>query len=301
MTGRLASLVFPADPKTFIEQYWPKKPYAVHGLDKTIASIRALPFLQSLDDLLNSWPNLVQVHLPDVADESSAVDVTPKDARQMFSNKMGLLFNHVQSISPELVGFLSDLKSELGLPASTLSRCMVYATPSGKGTAAHFDQNVNFVLQLHGTKRWWLAPNENFENPTERHVIGQPLDIELASFAEGELPESMPTKNRTEVVLKPGSMLFVPRGYWHSTEAEGEALALNFTFNQPTWIDLFSAALRSRLTLSPEWRELADGVNSTEPALRKNAQANFDLLLAELVEDLPNWTAEEILAATEGV
>lgn len=97
---------------------------------------------------------------------------------------------------------------------------MVYATPDGKGTAAHFDQNINFVLQLQGTKTWWLAPNTHVENPTQRFTIGQPLDPELASYVEREMPSEMPgllEGNCLKVVLRPGSMLFVPRGYWHRT------------------------------------------------------------------------------------
>ena len=95
-------------------------------------------------------------------------------------------------------------------------------------------------------------------------------------------------------------MLFVPRGYWHSTEAQGEALALNFTFSQPTYIDLFTIALRSRLSLSSDWRELADGVTSASKIRRKLAEERLDALLHGLVSDLPNWVAADILGATEG-
>ena len=154
-------------------------------------------------------------------------------------------------------------------------------------------------MQIHGTKTWWLAANESVIHPTERHTIGQPLDPELASYAHDEMPNAMPS-DRTEIVLNPGSMLFVPRGFWHCTEAKGPALALNFTFNQPAWADIFLLALRSRLLLSPEWRELADQVSAKDPARRKSAQDRLDLLLSELIVDLPHWQASDILGATEG-
>lgn len=273
----------------------------VHGLKDSVLEITNLSFLQSLEALLNSWPYQVQAHLPDVADESSAVDANPQDARKLFANGMGLLFNNVEKISPVLTEMLATLKSELGLPVSTYGRCMVYATPDGKGTAAHFDQNINFVLQLQGTKKWRLAPNTTFENPTQRHTLGQPLDPELAPYQQEEMPTEMPSDGVKEIALEPGSLLFVPRGFWHSTEASGEALALNFTFNQPTWTDLLLLALRSRLSLSPEWRELADGVSSEEMVRRFASHQEFDRLLKDLVEDLPNWKAADILGATEGI
>jgi len=298
MKPGLGALTSPHLPSEFLDQNWPKTPFVVHGLKKTIRPITELPFLKSLDALLNSWPNGVQVHLPDLSDEASAVDATPEDARKLFSNRMALLFNHVQKISPVLNQWLQAVAKDLGLPALTYKRCMVYATPDGKGTAPHFDQNINFVLQLHGTKKWWIAPNQHVENPTQRHTAGLPLDPELLPYSRTPMPTKMPARSR-QFVLKPGSMLFVPRGFWHSTEASGEALALNFTYSQPTWIDLFTAALRTRLSLSSEWRELADGVSSADPARRSTARAVFDALLLELTGDLPNWRAEDILNATE--
>ncbi len=296
----LAALIAPTAVEKFMTSSWPKEPFVVHGLGTSVQQLTDLPFLQSLDELLNSWPKLIQAHLPDVSDESSSIDVDTKGARKLFSNKMALLFNNAHEISPTLTVWLNALARDLGLPNSSHARCMLYATPDGKGTAAHFDQNINFVLQVQGIKKWWLAPNMTTKNPTQRFTIGQPLDPELASYTDSEMPTAMPKENRREVILKPGSMLFVPRGYWHSTEAKGEALALNFTFSQPTWVDLLTLALRSRLSLSPEWRELADGVASTDKSKRQQAEAKFDQLLSELVEDLPHWRAADILGATEG-
>ncbi len=295
----LSALVAPHSVDDFRSQNWPHEPFVVHGLGASVQSLTSLPFLSSLDALLNSWPHQIQAHLPDVSDESSAIHTTATDARKLFSNRMALLFNEVQRISPELQIWLQAIAKDLGLPTSTHARCMVYATPDGKGTAPHFDQNINFVLQLQGIKTWWLAPNENVENPTQRFTMGQEIDPELASYAAVPMPTQMP-KDSQKIVLKPGSLLFVPRGYWHSTEATGEAMALNFTYSQPTWIDLLTLALRSRLMMSPEWRELADGVTSTDPERRQMAEQNFDVLLADLVQDLPNWQAADILGATEG-
>jgi 50S ribosomal protein L16 3-hydroxylase len=121
-----------------------------------------------------------------------------------------------------------------------------------------------------------------------RHTIGQPVDTELQSYARLPMPDEMPA-DQTEIVLGPGSCLFVPRGMWHATHATTDALALNFTFSPPTWIDVFTAALRSRLALSSAWRETA------EP----RSVATFDGLLRELAEDAASWAAEDILAATE--
>lgn len=300
MEPGLASLIHPHSLDDFMADTWPQEPFVVHDLKDTVQELTNLPFLQSLDALLSAWPHPIQVHLPDVSDEASAIDANAVDAKKLFTNKMALLFNKAHRLSPVLTKWLAALQVDLGLPAMTYARCMLYATPDGKGTAPHFDQNVNFILQLHGTKKWWLAPNEHVENPTQRHTMNLEVDPELATYSDVPMPTEMPEESQ-EVVLRPGSLLFVPRGFWHRTEAEGEALALNFTFSQPTWIDLFTAALRSRLTLSPHWRELADGVSSTDPDRREFAQQKLEILLMQLQEDMPNWQAADIIAATEGL
>ena len=281
-----------------MNQYWPGEPLLVTGLNESIKPLTSTPFLRSLDDMLASWTTSIQVHLPEVADEASSIEVNSEIAGQKFAEKMALLFNNVQKNSDVLQTWINAIQKDLGLPAMTYGRCMVYATPDGKGTAPHFDQNINFVVQLSGTKKWWLAPNEHVLHPSQRHTIGQPVDLELAGYLEEALPSQMPA-NEKSYVLTPGSMLFVPQGYWHRTEASGDALALNFTFSQPSWVDLFTTALRSRLLLSPEWRELADGVSSRDPELKEMAVQKFDALLMELTHDLPNWNAQNILNSTE--
>jgi len=296
MKSGLSALIHPHTIEEFFSSYELNEPFVVHGNSENMKVISELPFLESLEKLLTSWPALIQAHLPDVRDESSSIDTTPKDAQKLFDNGMGLLFNEAQTISPLLVEWLEEIKKNLGLPTMTYARCLIYATPDGKGTAPHFDQNINFVYQVHGTKVWHMAPNTDVENPLTRHTMGTMPDPEMMGYLEAPLPTKMPANVET-YELRPGSILFVPRGYWHSTEAEGDALALNFTFTAPTWLDLFTAALRSRLAMSPDWRETANGV--TDPDFRHLAQKKFDLLLGSLVEDLPHWRAGDILDAIE--
>lgn len=289
MTPGLAALIHPRPTGEMIASYERDEVFVVHGVGASIAELLAVGSLASLDRLLGSWPDQVQVHLPDVADEASSIDASPEDARKLFASGMGLLFDDAQTLSPVVAGWLEQLRRELGLSALTQSRSLVYATPAGGGTAPHFDQNVNFVLQLHGRKTWWLAENTHVDNPLTRHTMGLGADPELQTYARLPFPASMPRKKQA-VVLERGSCLFVPRGTWHATEASSDALSLNFTFTAPSWLDLFSAALRSRLALSSAWRETA---------LPAQAET-FAALLRELAEDVPGWRAEDVLSATEG-
>ena len=287
MQNKLSTLLHPLSLKDFQSHFKANKPFVIHHVPDELKDLRDLPLVSSIEELLELWPAQIQVHLPEARDEISAVDVKAEEAEKMFHEGMGLLFNDANLYSPILQEWVDQLKRDLGLSALTYGRSLIYVTPDGKGTAPHFDQNINFVLQIHGTKKWTLAENTSVINPMVRHTMGHPVDPEMMSYLEKPLMEKMPAKSQT-FELKPGSLLFVPRGVWHETEADGHALALNFTFTAPTWADLFLSALRSRLVLSPEWRETADGNVDT-----------FDSLLSEIKDDLPNWRAGNILEATE--
>lgn len=292
----LKSLLHPMDRDEFLRLYEQNQPFVIHHEENELQVLRNLSQLRSLKDLINQWPGKVSAHLPDARDEVSSVEVQPKDALKLFQNGMGLLFNNANLYCEVLQEWSQGLIKELGLSSLTFARSLIYATPDGKGTAPHFDQNINLVLQIHGTKVWTLAPNHSVINPTVRHTIGHPVDVELQSYLEEELPKKMPDGSMT-FELKPGSLLFVPRGVWHSTEAEGNALALNFTFSPPTWADLLLNALKVRLNSVPQWRETAFGVS--DPELRFEAEKKFDFLLSTLNHDIPNWRADEILNVTE--
>ncbi|MBL4684794.1 MAG: cupin-like domain-containing protein [Nannocystaceae bacterium] len=289
MSPGIAALTHPRSTEDLRGHMRAAEPFVVHNRQASLAELLSLPLLRSLDALLAAWPDPVEVFDPEVADEANSVIVGPDEARTQFASGMTLLFSEVQLHAPQLVPWLEAIRADLGVSALTEKRCLVYATPAGTGTGAHFDQNVNFVLQVHGTKRWWLAPNSNVTRPMTRHRLGQPIDPELESYSRLPMPSELPV-DRTEIVLEPGSVLFVPRGTWHATHATTDALSLNFTFSAPTWLDVFGAALRSRLALSDDWREAAMPLEV----------ATFEALLRDLSDDVVNWHAADILAVTEG-
>jgi 50S ribosomal protein L16 3-hydroxylase len=296
MKNALTSLIAPITKTEFLKFYLDNKPVVNHDLADSIDELTELPFLKSIDDLLEFWKKPVDCYKPGIADEVNSLTTSTQKAKELFSQGSGLIFNDADTESIVLRRWVEEIISELGLSSLTYGRSLLYAIPKGHGTDPHFDQNINFVLQIKGSKKWWIAPNEHVENPMTRHTIGTEVDPELNSYTNG-MPHSFPN-NATEFILKPGSFLFVPRGSWHTTEATDEdSLSISFTFSAPTWIDLLTAAMRGRLAQSPRWRETANFVNNSE--LQHKACDEFNSLLEELAFDIPNWRAEDILGATE--
>lgn len=299
MKKSLEAIIRPMSRNEFLDNYLKDKPVMANDLLGDLSEITELPFLKSLDSLFESWPTMVTAYLPGIADEGNSKKVTAIEARELFQQGHGLCFDDANNFSPLLQQWADAIRADLGLSELTYSRSLIYAIKEGRGTAPHFDQNINFVIQISGTKKWWIAPNTHVENPLTRHTIGLDIDPELASYARNGMPDKFP-ENSTEYILKPGSMLFVPRGSWHTTEALSDAVSLNFTFTAPSWIDVFTTALRGRLAQSPEWRETANFVtNDYNDELHTNATEKFDLLLAELAHEMPYWRARDILEVTE--
>lgn len=280
----------------FLQSYTSNTPVVSHGNLEKIQDLTSNKLLHSLDNLLEIWPHLVNSYLPGIKDEVNSIKLSTKDAKESYEKGRALFFDDVEINEPIIKYWLDSIKNDLGLSNLTYSRALIYALPKNGSTTAHFDQNINFVLQVSGTKKWWIAPNEEIVNPLTRHTMGTKADPELSSYLRQELPDHFP-ENAKEYTLEPGSILFVPRGAWHKTEALSDSVALNFTYSAPTWIDILTTALRGRLAQSPNWRATADFV--TDEVLHQEAISEFDLLLKEIAQDVPTWKARDILGATE--
>jgi len=87
-----------------------------------------------------------------------------------------------------------------------VSRCGAKARGS---VTPHNDRKDVFILQIDGAKHWKLYAPENYPLlPMNHQERGK----------KGPVPESEVTGvNITELTLQPGDVLYVPRGYMHST------------------------------------------------------------------------------------
>jgi hypothetical protein len=92
-----------------------------------------------------------------------------------------------------------------------------------RGFDTHWDDHDTFIVQLRGTKHWQV------------HGQGtRPYPLKVDSDHAHRPPE----ETVWEGVLRPGHVLHVPRGWWHTVTGTGEAsMHLTFGFAPPTGID----------------------------------------------------------------
>ncbi|HEV2902259.1 MAG TPA: cupin domain-containing protein [Gaiellaceae bacterium] len=127
---------------------------------------------------------------------------------------------------PELGAFCRSLERTLGHPAQVNA----YYTPrAAQGLSVHHDTHDVFVLQVSGRKRW-LVYEPAFELP----LRNQKYSAELGA----------PGEPVHDLVLQPGDMLYLPRGWLHEAlTSDTDSLHLTIGVNIVTWLDAFKAAL----------------------------------------------------------
>ena len=161
------------------------------------------------------------------------------------------------------------LSQQLGLSFGALyadgaprSEVETFASRAGHVTHWHFDYMENFTLQLRGTKRWRLkrssvgvpvrgcTPQWGAASAAVRTAAEQQAKLH-AQHASGGTFEAAPPDaffaDADEVVVRPGSVLYVPAGTWHRVECDEDSLSINVSLMGTTWADHVADALRQRL------------------------------------------------------
>ncbi|MER7071749.1 cupin domain-containing protein [Terrabacter sp. NPDC000476] len=120
-----------------------------------------------------------------------------------------------------LVDFTQQLAEELGHPV----QANAYVTPSqSTGFSDHYDVHDVFVLQMAGEKRWRLRPPVHPAPLRDEPWTDHRTAVEAAGSREPEL----------EFTLRPGDVLYLPRGWVHSATALG-GVSTHLTLGVHVW------------------------------------------------------------------
>ena len=143
-----------------------------------------------------------------------------------------------------------------------------YLTPGNSpGFAPHYDTHEVLVLQIAGTKRWRV-----FQPP-------QPLPHRSQPFTPigYALPPPL-----LELELKPGDLLYLPRGYVHAANtANGHSAHVTIGITVYTWIELIAELANSAKEIAGLRAALPPGFTTREElnlTLQQNLVQCLDLL-----------------------
>ncbi|MGY1740955.1 MULTISPECIES: cupin domain-containing protein [unclassified Blastococcus] len=131
---------------------------------------------------------------------------------RLFAEGSTVVLQGLHRLWPPLIEFADQLAADLGHP----TQVNAYVTPpSSQGFSAHYDVHDVFVLQVAGAKHWRIHP------PVHPDPLrSQPWEQRREQVAAAALGEPV-----IDAVLRPGDVLYLPRGYLHAATALGETSA----------------------------------------------------------------------------
>ncbi|WOB10277.1 JmjC domain-containing protein [Piscinibacter gummiphilus] len=160
------------------------------------------------------------------------------------------------------------------VPDARLDDVMVSWASDGGGVGPHVDSYDVFLLQIHGKRRWRIAP------PGDATLVeGVPLKI-LKHFAPQD-----------DWVLEPGDMLYLPPGWGHDGVAVGECMTASIGFRAAGRAELRDEVLQRMLDASerpdpdPLYRDPKQPATQ-QPALIPAALRDF------AAREVARWLAE---------
>lgn len=176
---------------------------------------------------------------------------------------------------PEFSEIREAVAERFGIPAEVCD-VKLSLSPPAAGLFPHFDQYDTIQLHLHGAKRWSISTKPATANPLDAFAV----DTELSERLHGRVTaEELVPPPLSDITLRPGDVLTLPRGYWHCTAAEGPSTGLAIRLAPARWYEFLREDLQESTTQWPEWREPAYGAWGTG-AVAESARARLQDLLA---------------------
>jgi collagen beta-1,O-galactosyltransferase len=127
-----------------------------------------------------------------------------------------------------------------------------FASRAGSGSSMHYDFDVNFNVQLVGSKEWRVAANPVVENPLQSFVVRRGV-TPMSPYDGAPLPSEMPA-DAASYRLDPGDVIFLPRGVWHETRVLTDSVAIALVIKPPAYLSLLLGELQNRLRMDARWR-----------------------------------------------
>jgi 50S ribosomal protein L16 3-hydroxylase len=280
----LRSLIYPLAEDVFLRRYFPQRLLVSHGPLRRFSRLLALDELKDAESAARACRSYVRVWSRGVD-----VHVDGVEAMDCYRAGMTLYMTGIGRCIPAVQRFVRDVATDLGIPAEQCGADLI-ASRAGAGAPMHFDSDDGFNIQLRGRKRWRTAPNRWVAHPLVSYGVGYPdIGRQLSANANGPMPERMPASSRTHHV-RPGSVVYLPRGTWHETQVVGreDSLALVVNLSVPSWADLVLDALRRRLVSRARFRETAYAMGASGTRVKA--------LLDEAAREIGSITPPEIFS-----
>ncbi|MCU7812247.1 MAG: cupin domain-containing protein [Candidatus Thiodiazotropha sp. (ex Notomyrtea botanica)] len=267
------------DETQFEREYWPDRPCWCDGKTDRLPDALQDPLLSSIDALTAKYRGRISFGNAKTGSRTVAVDHV--SAEMLKRMGLSLYLPEIEQTVPSLSALLREVESTLGAPPGS-ARIGAFIAPEDNGVTCHFDAEEVISIQLIGHKRFYISREKALEQPLGMQF--NPGDVtfdDLYPQVGSGFPD--PDKATFDCVdMKPGSVLFMPRGTWHHTQTESLSLSVSIIIRPPSALECVLDALRSRMLQSLKWRRPLHGAWGSS-VVRNGAEQQLD----ELLNDLP--------------
>jgi ribosomal protein L16 Arg81 hydroxylase len=190
----LETLIAPLSLKEFFKKYWKRKAAII--ADDNPQKFRQLLHWEQLQNLLVDCP---ENHMK-CFDNGPPIPGEKANLLQRWHQGQTLHIERIEKLVPALEQLSGQIAEDLKASTKMYAFC---SHPNRPGAHLHYDRFDVFVLQIQGYKKWQVQ------------------------LTRGRKPY-------LERVLKPGDLLYLPRGHWHQAVASQEQslhLTLGISFN----------------------------------------------------------------------
>jgi len=202
-----------------------------------------------------------------------------------------LVLDRVEDLTPAVAALSRHLESVLG--ASVV--CNVYCSwQAHQGFPSHNDTTDVYVLHIAGVKNWRIYSGRALNPSAHAGHHYSHHGPEHHARAKGQIQQ--------ELELKPGDMLYLPRGQYHDATAGSQAsLHLSFGINRALGMD-FMQVLMESLADDAHFRQALPHFDCPT-ALGAHLRVLADRLHAQLddqdlVAQVAGWQRQRVLRAT---
>jgi hypothetical protein len=273
----------------FLATHWPERHFCTHGPVARLPALLRGPELKSLDALAQRYTGTVAFGRGSTETRTISADT---HAGHLFKLGFTVYLSDIAALLSGGKAWLAALERELGVAAGC-SKLGAFASPRGDGLPVHFDAEDVISVQLIGSKTFEVAKVDDLAFPVGRQFGPHMLPSEelypqaLRGFPR---PEGLKFER---LRMEPGSVLYMPRGTWHSSRAESDSLSVSVGLRPPAALDYLLHQLRFLLLQDPEWRRPLYGIAYPD-ARRSAALQRLEGVLKTLPGALAPLSAKDI-------
>lgn len=246
-----ADLIVPIGEDVFFAEYQDKKPLHIKasspdklddvmtwGALNQLLNMTAIWSPHNLKLFLDTKAILVDQYCRRAIDRNGLMSLQP-DAEKVKSwlrRGASIVANDIDTLTPGLISAANALETRLGGKVQSNLYC---SWNHHQAFPTHFDTHEVFALHVAGEKVWRIYEGR--------------LDSPIANGAFGSLDEEFHLKNRggiaQEVTLKPGDVLYIPRGLYHDALASSDGCVhLSFGVTHIIGFDVISLLFERAMT-----------------------------------------------------